>query len=104
MTDEEDDFRALKSRLNIVEVVSAVVDLRPIPGSKNLRGLSPFEPEKSPSFFVSPDKGLYKCFRTGKAGDAIRFVMETERLDFFAACKVLAARYGVPLVEQNFIE
>lgn len=85
----------LKARVDIVDVVSAVVALKRA-GSK-FKGLSPFNPEKTPSFFVSPEKGLFKCFSSGKAGDAISFVMETERLGFTEAVETLARRFNVPL-------
>ncbi len=85
----------LKARVDIVDVVSATVALKRA-GSK-FKGLSPFNPEKSPSFFVSPDKGLFKCFSSGKAGDVISFVMETERLGFTEAVETLAHRYNIPL-------
>ena len=85
----------LKLRIDIVDVVSSVVALKRA-GSK-YKGLSPFNPEKTPSFFVSPDKGLFKCFSSGKAGDIITFVMETEHLPFTEAVEALASRYNVPL-------
>lgn len=85
----------LKARVDIVDVVSASVALKRA-GSK-FKGLSPFNPEKTPSFFVSPDKGLFKCFSSGKAGDVISFVMETERLGFTEAVETLARRYNIPL-------
>ncbi len=85
----------LKSRIDIVDVVSGAVALKRA-GSK-FKGLSPFNPEKTPSFYVSPDKGLFKCFSSGKAGDAISFVMETERLGFTEAVETLAKRFNIPL-------
>lgn len=85
----------LKLRVDIVDVVSSVVSLKRA-GSK-FKGLSPFNPEKTPSFFVSPDKGLFKCFSSGKAGDVITFVMETENLQFTEAVEALASRYNIPL-------
>jgi len=85
----------LKARVDIVDVVSTTVALKRA-GSK-FKGLSPFNPEKTPSFYVSPDKGLFKCFSSGKAGDVISFVMETERLGFTEAVETLARRYNVPL-------
>jgi len=85
----------LKARVDIAEVVSAVVSLKRA-GSK-FKGLSPFNQEKTPSFFVSPDKGLFKCFSSGKAGDVITFVMETERLGFTEAVEALAKRFNIPL-------
>ncbi len=85
----------LKARVDIVEVVSTVVALKR--AGSSFKGLSPFNAEKSPSFFVSPDKGLFKCFSSGKAGDVITFVMETERLGFAEAVEALAKRFNVPI-------
>jgi DNA primase len=61
------------------------------------RGLCPFHQEKTPSFYVNPDNGFYKCFGCGKAGDAITFVRETEGLTFIEAVETLAKRFGVTL-------
>jgi len=85
----------IKQRVDILDVVSNVVALKRA-GSK-YKGLSPFNQEKTPSFFVSPDKGLYKCFSSGKAGDVISFVMETEGLTFTEAVETLGRRYGIPI-------
>jgi DNA primase len=85
----------IKDRLNIVDVVSMYVTLSP--AGKNLKGKSPFTNERTPSFFVAPDKGLYHCFSTGKGGDIFTFVQEMEGLDFRGALKVLAERAGVKL-------
>ncbi len=85
----------IKDRLNIVDVVSMYVTLTP--AGKNLKGKSPFTNERTPSFFVAPDKGLYHCFSTGKGGDIFTFVQEMEGLDFRGALKVLAERAGVKL-------
>ena len=88
-------IRDLKDRINIVDVVSREVTLKR--AGSSFKGLSPFTQEKTPSFFVSPDKGIYKCFSTGAAGDAISFVMETERLSFSEAVETLAERFNVKL-------
>lgn len=85
----------IKDRLNIADVVSRYVKLEP--AGKNLKGKSPFTTEKTPSFFVSPDKGLYHCFSTGKGGDIFTFVEEMEGLDFAGALRVLAEQAGVKL-------
>lgn len=85
----------IKDRLNILDVVSAYVKLTP--AGKSYKGKSPFTSEKTPSFFVSPDKGLYHCFSTGKGGDMFTFVQEMEGVDFRGALKVLADRAGVQL-------
>ena len=88
-------IRDLKQRVNIVDVISGVVTLRKAGAS--FKGLCPFHQEKSPSFHVTPDRGLYKCFGCGKGGDAISFVMETEHLAFSEAAETLARRFNVPL-------
>ncbi|MGH7945729.1 MAG: DNA primase, partial [Opitutaceae bacterium] len=64
-------------------------------GGSRLRGLCPFHNEKTPSFHIDPDKGFYKCFGCGKAGDVITFVRETEQLDFSEAVEALGKRFGV---------
>jgi DNA primase len=71
-----------------------VVALKKAGGSR-LKGLCPFHNEKTPSFNVDVDKGFYKCFGCGKAGDAITFVRETEQLSFTEAVEALGQRYGV---------
>jgi DNA primase len=90
-----ESIRSLKDRVSIVDVVSPVVSLKR--AGAQFKGLSPFNSEKTPSFFVSPDKGLFKCYSSGKAGDVISFVMETERLNFVEAVESLARRFNIPL-------
>ncbi len=87
--------RDLKLRVSIVDVVSRVVTLRK--AGARFKGLCPFHQEKTPSFHVDPDKGFYKCFGCGKAGDAIRFVQETEQLSFVEAVETLGQRFGVAI-------
>lgn len=86
--------RDLKLRVNLADVISRVVTLRKAGGSR-LKGLCPFHNEKSPSFHVDPDKGFYKCFGCGKAGDLITFVRETEQLGFTEAIEALGQRFGI---------
>ncbi|MCH6257152.1 DNA primase [Puniceicoccaceae bacterium K14] len=88
-------IRDLKDRINIHDVVARVVSLKR--SGSSFKGLSPFTNEKTPSFYVSPDKGLYKCFSTGQAGDVIKFVMETERLNFYEAIQELSKRHSIEL-------
>jgi DNA primase len=88
--------RDLKLRVNLADVISRVVALRKAGGTR-LKGLCPFHNEKTPSFNVDPDKGYYKCFGCGKAGDAISFVRETEQLSFTEAVEALGQRYGVAI-------
>jgi len=88
-------LRDLKARVNLLDVVARVVSVRKV--GARFRGLCPFHQEKTPSFYVNPDNGFYKCFGCGKAGDAITFVRETEGLTFTEAVETLAKRFGVPL-------
>lgn len=67
----------------------------------NLIGLCPFHNEKTPSFTVSPSKGIYKCFGCGAGGDALKFVMEHEHLNFPEGIRYLAKKYGIELEEKQ---
>ncbi len=82
-------------RVNIVEEVERHVRLQK--AGRSYKGLSPFTTEKSPSFFVNPDKGAFYCFSTAQGGDVIRFVEMVEHLPFFEAVEVLAQRHNVTL-------
>lgn len=85
--------RDIKLRVNIVDVISRVITLRK--AGARFKGLCPFHSEKTPSFHVDSDKGFYKCFGCGKAGDVISFVRETEQLTFTEAVEALGKRFGV---------
>lgn len=89
----------IKARVSLYDVVAPAVSLRK--AGSSWKGLSPFTQEKTPSFFVSPDKGIYKCFSSGKAGDIFSFVMETERLNFQEAVETIAGRFGIELVYEE---
>lgn len=89
------DVEEVKSRLDIVDVISAYVPLKQ--AGKNFKGLSPFKIEKTPSFIVSPDKNIWHDFSTAKGGDVISFVMEMEGLNFPEALEMLAKKAGVKL-------
>jgi len=89
----------LLSRIDIVEVVGARVDLKR--AGKEYKGLSPFTNEKSPSFFVSPAKQMFFCFSSGKNGTAINFLMENDRLGFVEAVEELAKRAGVQVPREG---
>ena len=75
----------------IVDVVSDFVTLRK--AGVNYKGLCPFHDDRTPSFVVSPSKGLCKCFACGKGGNAVHFIMEHEQLDYPGALKYLAKKY-----------
>ena len=89
----------LLSRIDIVEVVGARVELKR--AGKEYKGLSPFTNEKSPSFFVSPAKQMFFCFSSGKNGTAINFLMENDRLSFVEAVEELAKRAGVQVPREG---
>ena len=86
--------RDVKLRASLADVVSRVVTLRKAGGTR-LKGLCPFHNEKTPSFNVDTDKGFYKCFGCGKAGDVISFVRDTEQLNFSEAIEALGKRFGI---------
>jgi DNA primase len=84
---------------DIVEVISEFVILKK--SGQNFRGLSPFKNEKTPSFFVSPAKGIFKCFSTGKGGNVVTFLMENEKLSYPEALQYLAKKYNIEIVEKE---
>lgn len=90
-----DTIRQIKDKLSIVDVVSGYVKLER--SGISMRARCPFHNERTPSFFVSPERGTYHCFGCDKGGDIFSFVQEIEGLDFKGALKVLAERAGVPL-------
>ncbi|WP_321515039.1 DNA primase [Marinifilum fragile] len=83
----------------ISEVVSDFVTLKR--RGVNYLGLCPFHNEKTPSFTVSPAKGIYKCFGCGKGGNSVNFIMEHEHLDYVGALKYLAKKYNIDVIEQE---
>ena len=87
---------------NIVDVVSEFVTLRR--RGVNYVGLCPFHNEKTPSFYVSPSKGICKCFSCGKGGNAIHFLMEHEQMSFQDAAEWLANKYGIPFHKRELTD
>lgn len=83
----------------IEDVVSEFVTLRK--RGSNLIGVCPFHKEKTPSFNVNPARNIFKCFGCGKAGDAVRFIMEHERYSFQEALRYLAKKYGIKIEERE---
>jgi DNA primase len=92
----DEDIEAVKERTDIAKLVSGYLSLRKT-GHDSLSGLCPFHTEKTPSFSVSPSKGMYYCFGCGAGGDAIRFLREVEHLEFAEAVERLAKEAGVTL-------
>ncbi len=89
----------IKDRLDIVEVVSKEVILKK--NGSHYWGLCPFHKEKTPSFSVNPNLGIYKCFGCGAGGDALTFIMKTQNKEFIDVIKELAERFGLEM-PKNF--
>ncbi|MBR4963575.1 MAG: DNA primase, partial [Muribaculaceae bacterium] len=87
---------------DIVEVVSDFVSLRK--RGVNYTGLCPFHDEKTPSFSVSPSKGICKCFSCGKGGNAAHFIMEHEQMSYYEALKYLAKKYHIEIAERELTQ
>src|SRR5579872_1895813 len=85
----------VKARLSIEDVIGEYVQLKR--AGRNWKGLSPFAPEHTPSFVVSPDKQIWHDFSSGRGGDMFSFVMEMEGVDFKGALELLARQAGVDL-------
>ena len=85
----------IRESCDIVDVISDYVKLQP--SGRNYKALSPFTKEKTPSFFVSPDKQIYKCFSSGKGGNVFTFIMEMEKISFPEAVEITAKRCGVDI-------
>ncbi len=90
-----DTVQLIKDKLSIVEVVSPYVKLAK--AGRYYRGLSPFNKEKTPSFFVNVERGTYYCFSSSQGGDMFTFIEKMEGVDFKGALKLLAEKAGVPL-------
>ena len=90
-----DAVEEIKSRLNIEDVVAEYVQLKR--AGRNFKGLSPFTSERTPSFIVSPEKGIWHDFSSGKGGNVFSFVMEMEGLEFKEALELLARKANVDL-------
>ena len=83
----------IRHKVNIYDLVSPVVGLKRV--GANYRGLSPFNNEKTPSFYILPDKNIFKDFSSGEAGDIYKFIQLTERLNFQEAVEAIAARFNI---------
>jgi len=85
----------LKARIDIVEVIGHYLPLKRV--GSNYRTLCPFHGERTPSFYVSPSKQIYHCFGCGAGGDAIKFVMEYEKVEYWDALEKIASLYNIKL-------
>lgn len=85
----------IRNRVNIYDLVSQYVSLKR--SGAHFKGLSPFTVEKTPSFFVYPDRGFYYCFSTSQGGDIFKFVQTKESLNFPEAVEFIANRFGIAI-------
>ncbi len=91
----QDFIQEVLDRTDIVEVISSYIPLKK--SGSNYKALCPFHTEKTPSFFVSPQKQIFHCFGCGAGGNAIQFLMKHERLSFYEAVKTLADKLGLKM-------
>jgi DNA primase len=92
-------IQKIKDSNDIVDIVSEKVKLKR--AGKYYTGLCPFHSEKSPSFTVTPDRQIYKCFGCGEGGNVITFIMKTRNMDFFEAVKLLGERANIQIETEN---
>ena len=89
----------IRDNLDIVEVIKSYIPVTM--AGRNAKALCPFHKEKTPSFHINAQRGMFHCFGCGKGGDVFRFVMEFENVDFPTALRTLAARAGVAVPEEE---
>ncbi|OGM14762.1 DNA primase [Candidatus Woesebacteria bacterium RIFCSPLOWO2_01_FULL_39_23] len=97
-----DQVEEIKQKADIVSVVAERIELKK--AGRNYKAVCPFHSEKTPSFMVSPELQIYKCFGCGAAGDVISFLEKYEGMDFYEALKYLADKTGVKLIASDFGE
>lgn len=97
MADKE--LNEIKQKVDIIDLISGYLPLKK--AGRNYRGLCPFHNEKTPSFMVSQELQIFKCFGCGEGGDIFSFVQKIEGLDFVGSLRLLAERAGVELTEQK---
>lgn len=90
----------IKNKIDLVELIREYIQVKAV--GANFQALCPFHQEKTPSFIISPDKQIWRCFGCGKGGDLFDFVMEIEGLEFKEALELLAPKAGVVLKHESF--
>src|SRR5690625_738489 len=95
----ETKIEEVRTASDVVDVVSNYVQLKR--SGTNYFGLCPFHSEKTPSFSVNPNMGIFKCFGCGAGGDVFKFVMDVEHVDFPEAVRMLAEEAGIELPEDD---
>ncbi|MFI3282654.1 MAG: CHC2 zinc finger domain-containing protein, partial [Rikenellaceae bacterium] len=96
---DRDTVDRIYAAANIVDIISDYVTLKR--KGVNYQACCPFHNEKTPSFVVSPTKGLFRCFGCGKGGNAVTFIMEHEGISYPEALKIVAKRYGIEVKERE---
>jgi len=91
-----DQIEEVRQKIDLVQLISETVPLKK--AGRNFKACCPFHGEKTPSFMVSPERQIWKCFGCQKGGDAFGFVMETERVEFGEALRILAKKAGITLL------
>ena len=99
---DHETVERIMAAANVVDVISDYITLKR--KGANFQACCPFHNEKTPSFVVSPSKGLFKCFGCGKAGNAVTFIMEHENISYPEALKVVAKKYGIEVREKEMTE
>jgi len=94
-----DTVELIIDRAQVDEVIGDYISLKK--SGSNYKGCCPFHDEKTPSFMVSPSKGIYKCFGCGKGGNSVSFVMEHDKLSYADALRQLAKKYNIEIVEKE---
>src|SRR4030067_3251422 len=94
-----DQVEEIKSKIDIVSLIGEYVSLSR--AGRNFKANCPFHQERTPSFIVSPELAIWKCFGCGLGGDVISFVEQIEGMEFYEALKYLADRVGVKLVKPD---
>jgi DNA primase catalytic core len=94
------DFEKIRNTISIFDVVQSYgIELRKV--GRQYRGFSPFKHETNPSFFVVPDRNIFKCFSSGHGGDVIKFVALMENVSYSEAAKILCEKYNIPIDEDS---
>src|SRR3989344_5851199 len=94
-----DDLELIKQKINIVDLISEYIPLKR--AGINFKTNCPFHNEKTPSFIVSPERQIFKCFGCNRGGDIFRFLIEKEGLDFKDVLEILAKKAGIVLKRKH---
>lgn len=96
---KQDTIERIRAETDIVDLIGGYLPLKKV--GRNYRGVCPFHPDRSPSFYVSPERQTYHCFGCGTGGNAVSFVMEREKLTFPDAVRFLGGRLGIEVADDQ---